>query len=384
MRIAIVAEGNAETRQSWSGSAFGLLSALRRAGHEVTAIDVELGGIRRTLAAALAFHPRRVTWRERFRLGNSSFRIRSRLAEAQLRRGRFDAVIQIGATFALSARARQGAAYVVYCDSNIAQALRGRPYSNATGLLENQVNHVLEREKGVYDSADRVWAMSDALRRSFHTDFAQPEARLATIGAGANRQPPEPVPVRPVPGAPPTILFIGKDHRRKGLSLLLEAFKAIRAELPEARLHIAGSNPPDAAGPGVHVHGFLSWSNPEHAALQQQLYAQATVFCMPSRYEPFGIVFVEAMLSALPCIGTNAWAMPEIIAAGETGWLVPDGDVAALTAALREALADPERSAAMGRAGRERALALFTWDRVAERAGRDLATLRRQAGTAPR
>ena len=74
--------------------------------------------------------------------------------------------------------------------------------------------------------------------------------------------------------------------------------------------------------------------------------------------------------------------MPEIIEEGRTGWLVPDGDVTALAVALREALIDRENSARMGMRGTERAQALFTWDRVADRALEDLNQI--VAGTKPR
>ena len=83
--------------------------------------------------------------------------------------------------------------------------------------------------------------------------------------------------------------------------------------------------------------------------------------------EPFGIVFVEAMLQGLPCIGTSRFAMPEIIADGETGWLVAEDDVQSLSHRLITALTNRDASFAMGQRGRARALDLFTWDRVAGR-----------------
>jgi glycosyltransferase involved in cell wall biosynthesis len=93
------------------------------------------------------------------------------------------------------------------------------------------------------------------------------------------------------------------------------------------------------------------------------------------------VVFVEAMLASLPCIGTDRWAMPEIIEHGVTGWVAPDGDVGALAAILLQSLRDREKSATMGRRGRERALRLFTWDRVAARALADLAELNANASS---
>jgi glycosyltransferase involved in cell wall biosynthesis len=89
------------------------------------------------------------------------------------------------------------------------------------------------------------------------------------------------------------------------------------------------------------------------------------------------------MLAGLPCIGTKEWAMPEIIVDGQTGWLVPDGSVEDLARVLIEALQNPSECVRRGKLGRERSLALFTWERVAARAIADLHDLR-NAPSAPR
>ena len=220
--------------------------------------------------------------------------------------------------------------------------------------------------------ATRIWTTSQAAADSFATDFDVPRDRLRTIYAGANVEPEAP-PARTVyQESPPLVLFVGKQHVRKGSPVLLEAFGAVRRAIPNAELHIVGAVPPGSDAPGVAAHGFVASDTPDGLARLRDLYRRATVFCMPSRYEPFGVVFLEAMLAGLPCIGTDRWAMPEIIADGETGWISPDGDAPALAACLIEALGDRQRCIEMGRRGRERVLERFTWDKVAERARLDL------------
>ena len=122
--------------------------------------------------------------------------------------------------------------------------------------------------------------------------------------------------------------------------------------------------PPDS---GVEVVGPIDKSGPGGEARMSALYQAADVFCMPSRFEAFGVVFVEAMLHGVCCIGTDHCAMPEIIERDETGWLVPDGDVGELGRRLIVALSDRTRLDAMGSRARLRALDLFTWDAVARR-----------------
>jgi glycosyltransferase involved in cell wall biosynthesis len=281
-------------------------------------------------------------------------------------------VIQVGATFEVSESARRGAPYIVYCDSNLAYARRGAPFSGASRLNRRELEGGLRREQRVYDAADRIWSWSDSLARSFRDDFDQPAAKIATIYAGANFLPSPMRAVRKLPG----ILFIGKDHERKGSAVLLQAFELVRRSVPNAELHLVGGMPPGIERPGVVAHGIVAPATPAGRRLFDELFAQASVFCMPSRYEPFGVAFIEAMLAGLPCVGTNAWAMPEIIDDGKTGWLVPDGSVDDLARVLVAALRDPSACARMGALARERSLAQFTWERVATRALADLERFR--------
>jgi alpha-maltose-1-phosphate synthase len=375
--LAVVAEGDANTSDCWSGSGRSFVDALRAAGARVDVYDAELTSWRRAAAAALTYHPTRGRWQQRYGLGTVPFVARSARVNGLLGRTSrtYDAVIQIGATFATSGAARRGAPCIVYCDSNVAYSARGAPYSSASRLSREELESAFRREQRVYDAADRIWSMSDALATSFRDDFAQSPGKITTIYAGANNPP------SPVPGArrEPRILFIGKDHQRKGSAMLLQAFEIVRREVPDAELHLVGGIRANADRPGVVSHGFIACSTVAGRGQFDHLFATSSVFCLPSRYEPFGIAFVEAMRAGLPCIGSRAWAMPEIIDEGKTGWLVDDGSVEELAAVLIAALRDPAKCAAMGAAGRERSLERFTWEHVGARALADLRNLRSQA-----
>jgi len=236
-------------------------------------------------------------------------------------------------------------------------------------LSAREFKSAFEREHRIYDAADRIWVFSEALARSFGSDFGQPPEKIVTIYAGMNN------PATPVDAADKLlrILFIGKDHERKGSRVLLQAFELVRRSIPAAELHMVGRTSIDFDRPGVVAHGVLSRANPAGRKLLDELFASASIFCMPSRYEPFGIVFVEAMNAGLACVGTTEWAMPEIIEDGKTGWLVPDGAVDELARVLVAGLRDPLLCARMGARGRERALTHFTWELTAARALADLA-----------
>jgi glycosyltransferase involved in cell wall biosynthesis len=266
---------------------------------------------------------------------------------------------------------------VLYCDSNIAYSRRGAPFSAAALLSEREFDLAFQREKQIYDAVDRIWAMSDALAESFHDDFGLPREKIRTIYAGMNNPP------KAVSDAKrlPRILFIGKDHERKGSAVLLAAFEIVRDAVPGAELHMVGRHPAKSDPAGAVSYGVVSRATSAGRTLLDDLFATSTVFCMPSRYEPFGIAFVEAMSAGLPCIGTTKWAMPEIIDPGTTGWLVTDGAVEELAKVLITALRDPALCERMGARGREVALTHFTWDNVAARAIAELDSIRNSVST---
>jgi glycosyltransferase involved in cell wall biosynthesis len=96
------------------------------------------------------------------------------------------------------------------------------------------------------------------------------------------------------------------------------------------------------------------------------LFKGCVVFVLPSRQEPQGIVIAEAMACRKPVIASNVGGVPEVVVDGVTGILFPKADIGALATALESALANPERAANMGAAGRARVEARFTWEHIAD------------------
>jgi alpha-maltose-1-phosphate synthase len=370
MRILLLCEGDAETWDSWSGSARSLLDHLRLAGHTVETRDVDLAGADRWMAAAGTFSPRRRRWWSKYHLAEGPFRRRSRLAGRHVEefRDRIDLVLQIGATF--EPLGCGPTPYAVYCDSNIRVAELGAAtgHSDAFTLTPAELEGVRAREGRVYRGAAAVFAMSDFLRRSFRDDFQIPAERVFTLHAGLNldlERIPWPRPARSA--GPPTILFVGRQFERKGGDLLLRAFRRVRERVPGARLLIVGPASLERAEEGVHVLGFLDKGTAHGWNALMRAYAESDVFCLPTRFEPFGIAYLEAMFFGLPCIGTDRWAVPEMVVEGETGYLVPIDDVEALADRLARLLLDPDLRSRMGVAGRARAESHFTWAAVVER-----------------
>jgi glycosyltransferase involved in cell wall biosynthesis len=176
-------------------------------------------------------------------------------------------------------------------------------------------------------------------------------------------------PATPYPSSVPRLLCVGRLIPIKGHLVLLRALAQARARVPEVTLDLAGRGPLAPAlmayarelglGDAVRFLGFVS---PVEAAIED-----AAVVVVPSLGEGFGMVALESMERARPVIASAVGGLPEIVADGETGIVVPPADAEALAEAIVSLAADLPRAAAMGNAGRSRALAEFTPERSVER-----------------
>ncbi|MGI8886647.1 MAG: glycosyltransferase family 4 protein [Gaiellaceae bacterium] len=161
----------------------------------------------------------------------------------------------------------------------------------------------------------------------------------------------------------PRFFFMGYDWERKNGPMVLRAFAQLREKFPHARLDVAGGHPRIEMD-GIVTHGSLDFSEPSDRAQAEALFEKATCFVMPSKFEPFGMVYVEAAAAGVPSIGTTVGGARDIIGEG-AGLLVDPSDERALAEAMA-ALCDPEIASRMGNAALERSRH-FTWPAVAER-----------------
>jgi glycosyltransferase involved in cell wall biosynthesis len=166
----------------------------------------------------------------------------------------------------------------------------------------------------------------------------------------------------------PLLLAAARHEHQKGLDVLLEAFPAVLRRMPAARLVVAGrsgNQTPllEATAARLGLGGSVSFLGVR--ADVAELLCAADVFAVPSRWEGFGSVLLEAMALEAPIVATDLPAIREVVADGTTAMLVPPGRPAALAAALTTTLTDPA-SAARARRARDRFLEHFTIDRVAD------------------
>ena len=238
---------------------------------------------------------------------------------------------------------------------------------------------MLELEIKLMTASDAIRANSLAISREIEKlyGFVFDKERLVTIHHGLCEARVAVPPAKTSDGI--DVLFVGRLERRKGIDVLLTALPFVLEACDDLKVTIVGDNTLIAETGDTFMNGFLA----EHHASPwfsrvaflgkasdealQQAYANCDIFVAPSRFESFGLVFLEAMRVGKPVIGCSVGGMPEIIVDGETGRLVPPGDAEALAEALRWMVEHPEARAAMGAAGRRRFETYFTAVKMAER-----------------
>ncbi|MFF5177976.1 glycogen synthase [Micromonospora sp. NPDC000316] len=250
-------------------------------------------------------------------------------------------------------------------------------------------------ERTAMETADAVIAVSGGMRTDVLTAYPQidpSKVRVVYNGIDTIQYAPDQgtdvLDRLGIDPSRPSVVYVGRITRQKGLPYLLRAAR----ELPADTQLVLLAGAPDTAEIAAEVEGLVAELRANRSGVVWvaemlpkseviQVLTHATVFACPSVYEPMGIVNLEAMACETAVVATATGGIPEVVADGETGLLVPieqatDGSgtplapdrfVADLAAAINTLLADPVKTAEMALAGRRRAVAHFSWDAIAAR-----------------
>lgn len=318
----------------------------------------EVGGYVNKL---IHFHPQRDGWRARAGFSEWRFRRRSESIERQLEEsweGRYDVILQLQTLFAPGTEPG-GRPYTVFTDNTY--SLTKRHFPDWAPLPPRQSRRWAELEAMTCREARYVFVPSDLVRETMIADYGCDPERVVKVGFGTAIYEPQ---LSPRSWDTQAALFVGIQFARKGGPTLLEAWNQVVRELPDAELWVVGPKgaPPGGLPQGVRWLGYVSGRD----ALAD-LYRRASVFVLPSIFDPYPNVLREAMGHGLPCVGSDSGGIPEIIVQGETGVLAPVGEPEPLAGALVDLLGDPARAERMGRAAHAAVTTSQTWDHVAGR-----------------
>ncbi len=330
--------------------------------HEVDVIDVSALVRKRpdiilvnSIATALLYGIDIALRRKKFRLAfwrtPYIFRQIRRLVRSQIATGGYFFSFQMQSLFDGSS---PGIPHFIYTDHTHLENLN---YAANNKNLYSSKWITLEKE--IYRNAALTFVRSSNVRRSMIEDYGLPHDKVVLAYAGSNANVNK-VQAQDSAYAQPEILFVGLDWQRKGGPDLVRAFQLVRKECPEARLTIIGARP-EIHLPNCEVIGPVK---PEEL---DQYYQRASVFCLPTHLEPFGIVFVEAMTAHLPIVATRVGAIPDFVENGKNGWLVSPGDVQGIADALLKLLKDPEICHAFGEQSFQLTKERYSWKAVGDR-----------------
>ena len=189
--------------------------------------------------------------------------------------------------------------------------------------------------RNVFQAAKQIVTWSEWAKEGLIAEYEVPAAKISVIPPGVNAL--DWANPQPRPSGAVKILFVGGNLERKGGLLLLEAFRNLRQSAANLELHLVTKDKLSAE-PGLFVYNDMQ---PNSQPLKK-LYHESDIFCLPTYGDCLPMVLSEAGAAGLPAVSTQVAAIPEVVRDGESGFIIPTGDVDALTNALRDLVRNPD------------------------------------------
>lgn len=251
---------------------------------------------------------------------------------------------------------RPGTPHFIYTDHTHLENLKYPVSVAATPFSRTWV----ELEESAYRNARMIFTMSGNISRSLVEQYGCSPQKVECVYAGSNVSATDGENIDGSRFAAKRILFVGVDWQRKGGPVLLDAFRALRRSHPDATLTIVGCSP-DINEPGVRIVGRIALDE------VAEYYRSASIFCLPTLHEPFGLVLLEAFSYGLPIVATQLGAIAEIVSDGRSGYLVAPQSAGELADRLDRLLNDPTRCSEFGSFGRRWVNERYSWEGTGRR-----------------
>lgn len=224
--------------------------------------------------------------------------------------------------------------------------------------------------RSTYPAADRVLPVTGAEAQALEGLVDPDKMLVVPNGIHPDEWRPRPDPAQD-PWEAPVWCFSGRLAGNKGLEVLVEAFDRFREEHGAGTLVVTGEDwgarealeaAVGEAGLADHVE-ILGYVDRDR---YRRVLARADVFVLPSEWEAFGIVVLEAWMAGTPVVVAGVGGLPWVVEDGEDGLVVPPGDPDALAGAAQQVVSRPDGGRPMAERGRRKTLDRFTWDRTVE------------------
>lgn len=362
-RVAITCVfGDPRDLKSWSGAPANVAKELERLGVAVDSIRPRMGRLEKLGVAAcdmIAGLGRPVSTEQVLRGRRSRRRLAAQVAGQASRIGARH-VLHTG-TFDLPASdLAAGVKHYLYCDHS--WALTRAHHIDVCRYNKRALAAFDQAEREALSGLSHVFTFGAYVRDNLIAHYGLPPEKVTAVGSGMGAIEPHD---GPKSYDKPALLFVAKHlFKAKGGLLLLEAFDLAYRQRPDLRLTIVGDERSRAfvgERPGVTLHAHLPWER------LQQLYRESTLLVQPMLNDPWGQVYLEAMVSRTAVMGLNRNGLPELVDGGRHGFLVDRADPSALAEAIVSAVSDPGRLERMAATAQRHVVQNYSWGRVAER-----------------
>lgn len=354
--------GPPRNARTWSGAPASIAAELERRGVPVVGIDLSLGPAHYAYFAGghLISRYGHFRYSEAIARGASMRRYRARKLARGMKRLGITRVLHTGTLDMSPDYDETGLVHYLLCDHTWHLSLNHR--TDIDRYSAKAVRDFENLERRNYMDCRHIFAFGDYVRRDLISHYGVPENWITVVGSGMGR-------LQPFLGAKDygsgRLLFIAKHlFTEKGGDLLIDAFLLAVRQRPDLTLTIVGNQKAAAAAvayENIDVRPYVSWSELE------SLLGQATLLVQPMLNDPWGQVYLEALISRTPVVGLRRNGLPEIIQDGRFGFQVDQATPEAVAQAILDAVSDPGRLAEMGWLGQRHVLETYSWDRVGQR-----------------
>ncbi|MBB6251945.1 glycosyltransferase [Nitrospirillum iridis] len=370
-RVAITSVfGDPSSPRTWSGAPRNLGVALEKLGVTVEGFHPHLSKTFKMGLAArhmMGGYGRLMTSEQLYRAAPARRHLARQLAAQAAQRGTRH-IIHTGA-LDLPAVEEQATAdpmydrahrvhHYLYCDHTWALAAQHRP--DIAGYSARALAAYEDLERRSLHSVDHVFTFGRYVRDHIIAHYGVPAARVTAVGSGMGDIKPY---IGPKDYAKPRLLFVCKHlFREKGGELVVEAFQQALMRRPDLTLTIVADpsvRDQVPAHPAIDFRSGLPWAE------LQELYRRSSLLVQPMLNDPWGQVYLEALISRTPVLGLMRNGLPEITGDGRYGFLAARADPGDLADLIVHAVSDPQRLAVMGARGQNNVLETYNWDRVA-------------------
>lgn len=361
MKILYGVSWEKDKKKTWSGTGYSLYKALEKRA-EIEEIDLEISFFKKVISSIFQLRIKQgKICRNTHKFNKLEMKMKKKILLSNLK-GKKDPLIQI-ADYQWEYKNQYiyqdlSVDSIIYFKKYKSQVYDYIPFKNNT---EKLLKWRQEYQKTVYENCKGIFTMSHWLKEHLIKYSGIQEEKVHYVGAGINLNKEK---IKDLEKNKNKILFVGRDFYRKGGDLVLEAFNLLKKEHSNIELYIAGpSHAPkelEENPEGVNFLGDITYDE------LCEYFNMCDIFCMPSRFEPFGLVLIEALVFGMPCIVNNDFAMKEIIEDGINGYLLNNENIVDLKDKMWKLLNDDNiRKNVIN--NREKYIEKYSWDNVAKK-----------------